>query len=82
MEPTLRDGDVILVNRLAYFLTKPKAGDTVAIKWEKYYIIKRIKKISHGKIFIVGDNKGDSADSRRFGWINKKEIIGKVMFKI
>lgn len=85
MLPAFKSGDLVLVNRLAYFFGLPKVGDLVILKRQKY-IIKRIAKINPSadgkKIFVVGDNKKESTDSRNFGWINKKEIIGKVMLKI
>ena len=81
MAPALRAKDTILVNRLSYFLGEPKIGDVVVIKRGKY-IIKRIVKVGKKKVFVIGDNKKESTDSRSFGWINKKEIIGKVVLKI
>lgn len=81
MNPTFIDGDMVLVNRLAYFFKKPKAKDIVVIKW-KNYIIKRIKAINGEKIFVIGDNKKESTDSREFGWIERKDIVGKVIFKL
>lgn len=80
MNPTLKAGDVVLINRLSYIFGIPKIGDIVVLKKERY-IIKRIVKIKEGKFFIVGDNKKESTDSRNFGWVSKKEIIGKAIFK-
>ena len=81
MEPTFQDGDAVLVNRLSYFFKKPKIGDLVVLKREKY-IIKRITKIKDNKIFVEGDNKKESIDSRGFGWVDRKRIVGKVAYKI
>lgn len=81
MTPAFNVGDIILVNRFSYFLNKPKIGDVVVLKREKF-IIKRIAEVEKNKIFVMGDNKKESKDSRSFGWINKKEIVGKVIFKI
>jgi len=81
MNSTFKSGDAVLVNRLSYIFSKPKIGDIVVLKKEKY-IIKRIAKIRKEQVFLLGDNKKESSDSRVFGWINKKEIVGKVIFKI
>lgn len=81
MNPTFNAGDKILVNNLSYFLSKPRIGDVVVLKREKY-IIKRIAKVENNKFYIIGDNKKESTDSRSFGWVNKKEIVGKVILKI
>ena len=81
MHPAFKAGDVVLVNRFSYFLGKPKIGDIVVLKQGKY-IIKRIAKIKNNALFVLGDNKDKSTDSGKFGWVSKKEIVGKVMFKI
>lgn len=81
MEPTYKEGDAVLVNRLAFLFKKPKIGDVIVLSNPKknIIVIKRIYKISSKGYFVVGDNKNESTDSRHFGWIFKKEIIGKVM---
>jgi nickel-type superoxide dismutase maturation protease len=81
MLPTFKPGDLVLVNRLAYFFNKPRIGDLIVLKTERY-IIKRINKIKNNKIFVIGDNKKESTDSRIFGWVNTEKIIGKTVFKI
>lgn len=81
MEPTFKDGDMVLVNKLSYFFIRPKIGNVVVLKRDKY-IIKRIKKIDEDRFFVVGDNKKESTDSRKFGWIKKKDILGKVILKL
>lgn len=32
--------------------------------------------------FVLGDNREDSADSRRFGFVKKSDIIGKVVIRL
>lgn len=81
MNPVFKSGDIVLVNRSSYIFSNPKIGDSVVLKKGKY-IIKRIAKIKDNNFFVVGDNKKASTDSRQFGWIKKKEIVGKVFFKI
>lgn len=85
MVPAFKEGDAVLINRLSYLLSKPRIGDIVVLKKERY-IIKRIAKINPSadgdKFFVVGDNKKESTDSRSFGWISKREIAGKVIIKI
>lgn len=81
MAPTFKENDIVLVNRLSYFLNRPKIGDLIVLKQRKH-IIKRIKRIKNDKYFVVGDNRKESTDSREFGWVSKKDILGKVIFKI
>lgn len=38
--------------------------------------------IPEGEYLVLGDNRTDSLDSRDYGFISKKQIVGKVWFKI
>lgn len=78
MEPTIKEGSMVLVGRY-YFIRKPKVGEIVIVKINGKYIIKRIDKIGRNKIFIIGDNKKESIDSRNFGWVEVNNVIGKVL---
>lgn len=82
MCPTFKPGDTVLVNRLSYLTKLPIIGDIVAIKdpRDDKTLIKRIAKIENDKFFVAGDNKNESTDSRNFGLISKRNIIGKVVY--
>ena len=67
MKPILRNGDVLLVNRVKYAMFEPKRGDIIAFKpggnANSHYSIKRIValpgdtiQINQGKIYINGKN--------------------------
>lgn len=77
MNPTLVEGQDILSFNLFY---KPKVGDIVVIKYDGKEMVKRVEKIENGQIFVEGDNKQESTDSRDFGSVSKDKIIGKVIF--
>ena len=82
MSPTLNNGDLVLVNFQAEF----KVRDIVLANhpFEKgAKLIKRIWKISPaGKYFLIGDNLAKSTDSRIFGEILAKDILGKIEAKL
>jgi signal peptidase I len=85
MEPTFKDGDRVVINRLVYLFSSPKTGDIVALKHPKNgdkILLKKIKKVVAGnQFFVVGENKLDSTDSRYFGKVNKGLILGKFWFR-
>lgn len=73
MFPTLKEGQEVLT----FNWGQVKAGDIVVIKDQK---IKRVQKIMGNKIYLVGDNKAQSTDSRHFGPVNSSQVIGKVLY--
>jgi len=118
MQPTLMDGDRILLNRLVYHFRDPKVGDVVVFNSpivEDEDLVKRIVAVGEdrisihdgavyrngvaqeepylleqdfrgeyaeivvpeGKVFVMGDNRNNSGDSRMFGPISVDRLIGK-----
>lgn len=128
MVPTLKVGDRVLVNKLAYdygdvdrgdvvvFEAPPEArsaeiadlvkrviglpGDTVEARDDGAVYVngKRLDepylppgttttnlpptKVPAGHIFVMGDNRGASRDSRYFGPVEESSIVGRVFVKI
>ncbi|GGJ92052.1 signal peptidase I [Lentibacillus kapialis] len=133
MEPTLYDGNLLMVNKVVYNLTDIERfdvivfhadeqddyvkrviglpGDEIVYKDDKLYIngeyaaepfLESFRKMSddtpytedftlegvtgktevpEGKLFVMGDNRGESLDSRKIGFINAETIVGKVDVK-
>jgi len=79
MSPTYHSGQIVFVNRLTYLFRHPKIGDIVAARVDGKVLIKRISKISGNTFFLRGDNRDDSFDSGTFGYIFRKQLIGKVI---
>ena len=77
MLPTLAGEERVLVNRWG----RVKPGDIVIIRGEGKDVVKRLAKITQQGYFVEGDNKEHSTDSRQFGPVEKKNIIGKVIFR-
>jgi signal peptidase I len=119
MDDTLKDGQIVLVNKIVYRVSDVKRFDIVVVKNEinKDKIIKRVIGLPNEKIayknnklfindelvkvdydikdtedfeyttsdneyFVLGDNRPVSKDSRALGPFDKKEIIGRVRFRL
>src|SRR5215203_1430423 len=82
MVPTLQEGDLVLVNPHAEY----KIGDLVVARHpfkQSVTIIKRVAEILPGERYILlSDNLEESADSRSFGAIPAKDMLGKAEAKI
>ncbi|RCW69701.1 signal peptidase I [Saliterribacillus persicus] len=129
MEPTLYDGNLLMVNKMIYDFQDVdrfdvivfhanskedyvkrvigKAGDEIEYKDDRLYINDKAveekyleafrdsarlpltkdftleeltgeSSVPKGKLFVLGDNRHKSMDSRSFGFIDANEIVGKV----
>ena len=83
MTPALTAGERVLVNRAAYWLRRPRAGDVVVVRDPRApqrLLIKRIDgPASHDQWSVLGDNARASTDSRTFGPVRRELLVGKVL---
>lgn len=82
MLPTFSDTDSVIVSSLPFLFSRPCIGDIVVFKHLKKIYVKRIGEVKGEKYFLVGDNQSDSWDSRKFGFVDKDQIKGKVIMKL
>ena len=84
MSPTLKSGKTILASSLPYLFTNPKKGDVIICKDPRNgrILIKRIAKAGKNSYFAYGDNQYESTDSRQFGPISRRAIVGKVIYTL
>lgn len=70
MFPALKNGQLIIASCIKSY----NINSIVIIEHDNLQKIKRISKIAEDKVYVIGDNKNESTDSRSFGWIKKSNI--------
>ena len=87
MLPTFnKNSTLVFIDKFSPIFFRPKIDQIVIVNKNGIEMCKRIKKIKTIEknifIWIEGDNKKNSFDSRNFGWIKKDFIIGNVLIEI
>ncbi|MBX4195356.1 signal peptidase I [Candidatus Parcubacteria bacterium] len=93
MSPTILSGDYVFISKLAYKFGNPERGDIiVAITRDGQRLVKRIvglpgevvkigdfkTNVDPEEYFAVGDNIGNSIDSRELGAVDTWRVKGRV----
>lgn len=78
MEPTLVEGQLLSCNKSRKAIRNIKIGDIIVCKHDSKLIIKRVTRLFEKAYFVVGDNKAHSTDSRAYGAISRKDVIGVI----
>lgn len=117
MYPTLKNNDIMLLNKIGYHFSDIKRFDIVVVQTENSKIIKRViglpgevveykdnvlyindevmnddynsilqsdflVVLEDNEYFVMGDNRGDSLDSRVIGPVLESDILGHATFTI
>jgi len=83
LAPEYSEGDFVFVSKIPFLLSPPIPGDVIAFHQPGYgLLIKRIQNISQdGGLNVIG-NHPESVDSRVFGPVRPKDILGKIIWHI
>ncbi len=80
MEPTLMAGDRLLIVRAP----RIRAGDLVVLcdpEDVQRIVIKRCSAVAKDGVQVLGDNPERSTDSRHWGMVPKRLIVGKAVYR-
>lgn len=86
MMPLCKEGDFILLDKLSYFVFRPRVGDVVVLRHpqeERRLLLKYVvkEKLDGNRMFywVEGVNKPESSDSRNFGWVPRELVLGRAI---
>ena len=82
MLPTLEPGDRLVVVRLPPFWPL-SVGQLVAVpdpRDRSRLLVKRVRSVAGGSVEVRGDNEGSSTDSRHFGLLPRRGVVGRVCY--
>ena len=81
MEPTVRDGDWLLVRRSR---GTPRIGEVVVAvdpREPERLLVKRVTAIAGDQVTVAGDQPDRSTDSRHFGALPSSAIVGRPVLR-
>ena len=82
MSPTLKDGEVVLIDKH----TTVDIGDVALAQHPYKTSVKVVKRVAaknqNSDLILAGDDPAESTDSRTFGAVSIQSIIGKVTCRL
>ena len=81
MSPTIIKGDRLIVNKIKVTFNLLDTGDIIMYKNDGHTHFGRIIGKPPKHYFVLNDNDHNQSDSRRYGLIDKQNIIGDISIK-
>lgn len=95
MAPNFQSGDYLIIDEVTYQFRKPERGDVIVFRYPKdpsEFFIKRIEglpgetigniTLAADEYYVLGDNESQSSDSRYWGPVKEKLIIGRAILRL
>ena len=87
MLPVLESGDDVLVDPRAYRRGPPTEGELVVLRHPLHRDTRLVKRVgsvdsSQSTLQLFGDNPGESSDSRSFGSVPVRLVLGRVTSRL
>ena len=77
MVPALYSGQLVIGWRRGV-----REGDVILARQMGREVVKRVERVKKDKIYLVGDNRTESHDSRHYGPVAFQDIIGSIMIRL
>lgn len=74
MSPVLQSGDIVIG-----WKRNLRAGTVAIAAINNKEVVKRVERLLDDKVYLVGDNRQHSTDSRHYGPVDQRAILGTVM---
>ena len=84
LAPEITEGDFVVLLKIPFSFNYIKPDDVIAFSNPHYGVmIKRVSQVDdkRSRFFVLGNNDL-SVDSRRLGWIDHEDLVGKVIWHI
>jgi nickel-type superoxide dismutase maturation protease len=82
MAPAYEDGERLLINRVSSRHRSPRQDDVVVVRDPQdrsRLLLKRVIEVrGDGAVWVLGDNIAESRDSRLFGYVERRDVVGRV----
>jgi nickel-type superoxide dismutase maturation protease len=83
MAPALLPGDRVLVDRWTFHHREPRIGEVVLVEAPGgAVVVKRVAGMRYGgDVWVLGDDREASTDSRHFGPVGRDRLRGRVVWR-